>query len=140
MSEAIRASVAQWKIAAQWLERADGDLRIAEATLALDVDTIWGAAFHCQQAQEKMAKAVLIALGIEPPKIHDIEVLAQIVGRWHGALGGQIRDLAVLTTWYFAARYPGGLGDSLPSPDQVETTLDKLSKLRRQIDSLAPKV
>jgi HEPN domain-containing protein len=86
-----------------------------------------------------MAKAILIALGTEPPKIHDIEVLAELVDGCHAELGNRIRDLAVLTTWYFAARYPEGLEDSLPSSDQVKTTLDKLGMLRRHIDSLAPK-
>jgi hypothetical protein len=36
------------------------------------------AAYHCQQAAEKLVKAVLIYRGIEPAKSHDIDAL---VGR-----------------------------------------------------------
>src|SRR5437763_1628143 len=80
MSEAKRTDPRQWEVAQEWLDRADGDLRIAEILLSEAPDLPWGAAFHCQQALEKMAKGVLIAERVEPPKTHDIDVLGRLVG------------------------------------------------------------
>ncbi len=138
MTEASGRSVSQWLIAARWFERAEGDLRIAATILAHNFDTIWGAAFHCEQELEKLAKGTLIGLGIEAPKIHDIEVLANLVGQRNEAIVAQIRNLAATTAWHFTARYPGGLGEPLPSAEEVESAIEKIKELHRRIDILAP--
>src|SRR5438045_4656429 len=71
MTELKRTDPRQWEVALEWLDRADEDIRIVEVLLAKAPDLPWGAAFHCQQALEKMAKGVLIARRVEPPKSQD---------------------------------------------------------------------
>jgi HEPN domain-containing protein len=139
MSEAKRTDSRQWEVALEWLDRADGDLRIAEILLSKAPDLPWGAAFHCQQALEKMAKAVLIARRIEPPKTHDIELLGRLVGNQETEIGEKIRALTALTVWYIAPRYPDAMIEDIPSETDLLAALGKLREIRHQIDKLAPK-
>jgi HEPN domain-containing protein len=61
--------------ALRWLARADEDLRVIAVRIAQADPPLFSAALHCQQAAEKMAKAILIAATVPPPRIHDIEEL-----------------------------------------------------------------
>ena len=125
-----------WGEALLWLERADEDLRLAERILA-DIDFSASAAFHCQQAAEKMAKAVLVAFRADYPRIHDIAELGREVAVIHPDLGQQIADLSGLTDWYITSRYPGL--EYSASQEDTRFAVQKLKNLRQQINSLAPK-
>jgi len=138
MTEVKRTDPRQWEVALEWLERADEDIRVAELLLTNAPDLPWGAAFHCQQALEKMAKAVLIARRVEPPKSHDIELLGRLVGRHESELGDKVVALMELTIWYIAPRYPDAQIDAIPSEADLSWALAKLKELRSQIDELAP--
>ncbi len=125
-----------WAEANQWLERADEDLRLAEA-IAGDADFLASAAFHCQQAVEKMAKAVLVACQAEYPRIHDVAELGTAVAAVRPELGKSIAGLGGLTDWYITTRYPGL--EYRPSRHDVGLALEKLKELRALISALAPK-
>src|SRR5438128_5317254 len=62
----------------RWLDPARADLMAARNCLDGPHYLPEIAAYHCQQAAEKLVKAVLIHGGIEPAKSHDIDAL---VGR-----------------------------------------------------------
>jgi HEPN domain-containing protein len=47
--------------AAGWLVIAREDVRVAQACLMLDPPALGVAAYHCQQAAEKLAKGLLVA-------------------------------------------------------------------------------
>jgi HEPN domain-containing protein len=138
MSEAKRTDPRRWEVALEWLDQADGPLRIADILLSEAPDLPWGAAFHCQQALEKMAKGVLIAKRIEPPKTHDIELLGRLVGSRAAEIGEKISALSGLTVWYIAPRYPDAMVDDIPSQTDLVAAIAKLRELRLQIDKLAP--
>ena len=59
----------------QWLERAKIDLRSAEVVLAAKPPITEDACFHCQQAAEKVLKALLAYHGVEFGPTHQIERL-----------------------------------------------------------------
>jgi HEPN domain-containing protein len=113
----------RWAEAAQWLERADEDVRLAEKIVG-DVDFLASAAFHCQQAAEY-------------PRIHDIAQLGLAVAALRPELGKSVEELSGLTDWYVTPRYPGI--EYRPSRQEVESALQKLKALRRQIEAIAPK-
>jgi HEPN domain-containing protein len=125
-----------WAEALQWLQRADEDLRLAER-IAGDPDFLASAAFHCQQAAEKMGKAVIVAFQPTYPRIHDIGQLGLVVATLRPELGKSIAALSGLTDWYVTPRYPGI--EYRPSRQEVESALQKLRELRGQIEFLAPK-
>src|SRR5215216_4286063 len=97
------------------------------------------AAFHCHQAAEKMAKAVLIASNVAPPRIHDIARLGRLVAEQHAEIGAAITHLGRLSTWYVSARYPEDPFDLAPSEQDIRKALTELQLVRQRINSLAPK-
>jgi len=85
-----------------------------------------------------MAKGILIAKRIEPPKTHDIELLGRLVGSQEAEIGQKISALSRLTVWYIAPRYPDAMIDDIPSEADLRAAFAKLRELRLQIDKLAP--
>lgn len=126
----------QWREAERWLARADEDVRAAEALLDLASPEVDPAAFHCQQAAEKMAKAALIAAREPPPRLHDIDELGRRVQAHFPALGAPFEALGGITRWYVSARYPDAGGSPAPSATDVRDVLSQLSDLRRLIADL----
>lgn len=100
-----------------YLDLADQDTDAAP-TLAQSANRY--AAYHCQQAVEKLAKAVLLSLSIESGTEHRIDVL---VGRipddnpWKLRL----RPLDVYSPYATAYRYPtpGGRIAAAPQPERT---------------------
>lgn len=63
-------------IVAEWIERAEGDLRTAEREMRARKGPNYDAAcFHSQQCAEKYVKAFLVHCQIPFRPIHDLEVL-----------------------------------------------------------------
>jgi HEPN domain-containing protein len=60
-----------------WFEKADEDLRSAEADLAFDPPIQSDALFHCQQAVAKAMKGFLTAHDRPFHQTHDLDELAQ---------------------------------------------------------------
>ncbi len=95
------------RVAAQWVEKAEHDLRNAEHTLTLAEDCPFDTVcFHAHQCVEKYLKAVLTALGIEFPRTHDLTELNALLPPAIAA-GVDIADLAELNPHAVRARYPG---------------------------------
>lgn len=138
MNGRTQSNPRQWEEALRWLVFADDDLRAVDTLMAAASPPFRSAAFHCQQAAEKMAKATLVALGDASPKIHDLEELSGRVGELDPEMGGAIGKLANLTTWYMTARYPDMESDLVPSAQDIRSALTDLRALRQRIDLLAP--
>src|SRR5882757_2011988 len=67
---------------ASWLKIVDEDLRQVVNNLRGPLPSPAGAAYHCQQAAEKLVKAALVKVGLAFPKTHDRAalVIAALVG------------------------------------------------------------
>lgn len=99
-----------------WLVVVDRDVKAIRNNLYGPEPEPQMAAYHCQQAVEKLAKTLHIAAGMMPPKSHDIDVLVARLPTGH-PLAQRIAALAYLTAFISAPRYPGaGIFDD-PSPD-----------------------
>jgi HEPN domain-containing protein len=61
-----------------WISKADEDIEAAELCLTVGERMANVAAFHAQQAAEKLLKALISAAGIEPPRVHDLAVLSDL--------------------------------------------------------------
>lgn len=55
-----------------WLAKADDDLRVAGLVLSGGIGVEWAACFPAQQAAEKALKGVLVHLGVDFPKSHNV--------------------------------------------------------------------
>lgn len=109
-------------------------------TLAADPPMLDPAAFHCQQAVEKIIKALLIAAAVAAPRSHDIEMLAGKAAPFYPALEQQMLSFAHLTEWLTASSYPdlgGGLGEEIGG---VTDILLALREFRRRVAELVPSI
>ena len=96
---------------ARWLGHAQEDLDHAESTLASDDPIYRWVCVAAHQAAEKAFKAALIRAETEFPRIHDLERLQQLLPA-HSALRDVDVDLASLTEWSIAGRYPADARDA----------------------------
>jgi HEPN domain-containing protein len=110
-----------------------------EGASGLATPSLFGAALHCQQAAEKLAKAALIAFGTRPPRTYDVLRLAQMVQAVHSELGAEVESVAQVTTWYAASRYPDVPIDSLPSWQDIRWAQSRLQALHARLLALAPR-
>jgi hypothetical protein len=92
------------------------------------------AAYHCQQAAEKLVKAVLIYRGIEPAKSHDIDAL---VGRLPPAdpIRSALEPLGRFARYAVAFPYPGE--DLDPSPPERNDIADWITEIDTAIGAAA---
>ena len=89
--------------AAEWLKIADHDIRGAASLFEAG---LWpGAAYFCQQAAEKLLKAVVTEQELEAPRTHDLVELADLAGI---ELSEERRTfLTRLSDHAVRSRYPG---------------------------------
>lgn len=85
----------------EWMDIAEEDLDAARAMR--DTGRYLYAAFQAQQCAEKALKAVLQEKLAAPPKVHDLETLAEKAGLVESDLS---RRLRILSAYYIATRYP----------------------------------
>jgi HEPN domain-containing protein len=97
---------------ADWIEKAEGDWKVARRELAA-ADPVWHVVcFLAQQCAEKYFKASLEEANLAYSKTHDLVVL---LGQTKGLLPeleATRQTLAELTTFGVAARYPGIRADA----------------------------
>jgi uncharacterized protein len=108
------------KIVDEWLERVRRDLVIARKACEGDDAVPDQAAYHVQQAAEKLTKAALVALQKRPRKGHDIGEFAK---RLPVTFSYRERFLALarFTNFVWVHRYPGVEGTpSEPEPSAAE--------------------
>ena len=100
--------------AAKWLRYARDDLAAARE---LFDDALQGrvsfrnACYLSQQAGEKAMKSIFVALGIDPPRIHNLNALREALpSGW--AVRTVFPNLSALTVWAVEARYPADLPEA----------------------------
>ncbi len=91
------------KVISHWVERAEYDLETAKAML--DAGRYLYVAYMCQQAVEKLLKAIIAQQGKENLPIHNLNRLAEIAGIRNDLSAEQFNLLAELTPYSIEARY-----------------------------------
>ncbi len=96
--------------AEEWLFFARQDIRVAE--LALGDEIYHQVCFHGQQCVEKALKSTLVHLGQNPPRVHSIANLLELLpSDFVEKLPG---SLIRFDLFYISTRYPDALPSSLP--------------------------
>ena len=126
---------ARWEAVEDWLAMAQEDRRVAAMCLAMDPPMRGTAAFHCQQAVEKLLKGFLTLAGKRSRKTHS---LAQL-GAAAEASFPEIADLLAAARdwsgWAFDFRYPPRRSRRKPLPEE-----DELRRALVVIDALATRL
>ena len=132
MSEVDPAS--QRAEATAWLAKADEDLAAVRICLDAEPALLGVAAYHCQQAAEKLLKGLLVAAAIRFRKTHDLDELSEAAVSVYPDLEALLGDIRVRTYWGFAFRYPmpgeSDGGQEPPTAGEIEETLHHLAELR----------
>lgn len=121
--------------AARWLTVAAEDMRVARACLRMEPPAIGVAAYHSQQAAEKLLKGLLVVAAVEFRMTHDLDWLAGAVLPHYPELRDRLDVLRPLTLWGVAYRYPGPEPEPEPLPpsDDVAQVLDLLGELAARL-------
>jgi HEPN domain-containing protein len=125
--------------AAGWIATADTDLDAARRCLA-DPPNVAAAAFHCQQAAEKLIKALLVVLDIGYPRGrsgHDLGLAAAQIPSGH-ELRAAAEAFDAITDWSISFRYPADdplQEEPLPDPGEVAVWLQRVDAFRAKVAS-----
>jgi uncharacterized protein len=103
------------RVVSEWLQRVERDLRTARLCCETDDPMPEQAAYHVQQAAEKLTKAALVAARKRPRKSHQIGEFAK---RLPPSFPERARFLALdrFSDYAWAHRYPGEEGGRVPPP------------------------
>ena len=119
-----------------WLEKAEQDLRSAQADLAFAPPIMGDAVFHCQQAVEKALKAFLTWHDRPFRKTRDLVELGGLCVALDADLETLLRPAAPLTEYAWKFRYPGDA--SVPTPAESEAALTLASLVVQTISDRVP--
>lgn len=140
MSGSSPDKAAQWKEARRWFAIASEDLRVARLYMDADPPSRDAAAYHCQQAAEKLIKGLLVGVAAPFRKIHDLDELAsQAVGSYP-SLAADLNFCRPLTRWGTLFRYPAvdDEAELRPSGAEISEAVDRLTSIERVIRDLDP--
>jgi HEPN domain-containing protein len=121
------------------MRHAAEDARIARGLLHFDPPSLGGAAYHCQQAAEKLLKGFLVRDNIDFSRTHDLDRLGQAVAGRFPAMTLLVVSMRAWTTWGVAYRYPGEAEpEPEPTMEELIKALDLIAQLAAALRSLAP--
>ncbi len=95
------------KMSAEWVQKAEGDYRVAARESAAPDAVCDAVCFHCHQCVEKYLKAVLVEHDVDFEKIHDLEALMYVCKPFAPGLEKHREGLIWLTQFSVRVRYPG---------------------------------
>ncbi len=114
----------------RWIEKADHDLQTAEVALGLSRPITDTAAFHCQQAAEKLLKAYLFWREHDFEKIHDLRALSLECARFDPSFRTLLDRVGPLTAYAVRFRYPG---PDDPAVEEVRSALVVVREVRELV-------
>lgn len=93
----------------EWLDFAAMDLEAAQFLFDMRPVPVEIICYHCEQAAEKLLKAVLVAADIEPPKTHDLIQLCKKCAELDSAYEVLADACIELSPYGVQVRYPSDL-------------------------------
>ncbi len=116
----------------EWAAKAEEDYWAAEYLYKKSKKLSTIICFHAQQSAEKYLKALLIQCNIDPPRIHSLETLLDMVVSKIPELEEYRESLANLTPYSVEYRYPGIVADAKDAKDCIKM-IQELRKGFREI-------
>jgi HEPN domain-containing protein len=108
-------------ITSEWVLKAEADFATLQREIqVMDYPNYDGICFHAQQCAEKYLKARLCEAGSRFGKVHDLVVLLESSLKWEASWEEYREDLACLTEFAVAYRYPGECADKTAAYDAYE--------------------
>lgn len=111
-------------LAKAWLKKAEEDLKSARMLGESDDPVFATALYHCQQAAEKVFKAVLAFAGKPIEKTHNLGLLANLALELDPEFQSMLEVVDELTPYATAFRYPNEFYEEEPTRDQFEAAIN----------------
>ena len=92
--------------ARRWVQYAHWDMVDVQNNMQSDQIPHPIVCFHCQQAAEKMLKAVLVFHGQPPPRTHDLTAILRRLEPLVGSVEDVLPHAAILNPFAVEVRYP----------------------------------
>ena len=122
---------ARWEAVEEWLELADADRNAAETCISAGPSLRGIAAFHCQQAVEKLLKGFLTLAAKRSRKTHSLAELGAAAEASFPEIVDLVANAKGWSSWAFEFRYPPRRGRAKPLPDE-----DELRRALAVVDAL----
>jgi HEPN domain-containing protein/predicted nucleotidyltransferase len=120
-------------VVSEWLDEVQRDLFGARSCAHGQWAVLDRAAFHVQQAAEKLAKAALVAHRIRPERTHDIgEAVEQLPDGF--TLKGRFLALDRFSDYAVVFRYPGAPRPAVPSSAEVDAWVEEIEVLKTDFE------
>ncbi len=120
----------------KWLSKALEDLEMASVLIGQASPMVAGAAFHAQQAAEKILKGFLTWHDEPFRKNHDLSEIGRVCKEIDNSFAMAIDRVSSITPWAIESRYPGDW--ELPSPNRVIEAINDVRELLREVLSRLP--
>jgi predicted nucleotidyltransferase/HEPN domain-containing protein len=120
-------------VVSEWLDEVQRDLLGARSCAHGEWAVLDRAAFHVQQAAEKLAKAALVGHRIRPERTHDIgEAVQELPDGF--TLKGRFLALDRFTDYAVVFRYPGAPRPAIPSSTEVDAWVEEIEVLKTDFE------
>jgi uncharacterized protein len=126
---------ARWAAVERWLGVAERDRQAVTLLLSSDAELRGIAAFHCQQAVEKLLKGFLVLARKRSRKTHSLADLGAMAQASFPDIAELVAAAEGWSRWAVVYRDPGEQGDAPPEPDEEE-----LRRALAVIDALAARL
>lgn len=115
----------------EWVTKAEADYSTATRELnATESPNFDAVCFHAQQCVEKLMKALLIHLGVVPPRTHDLAELNRLLAPVSKEWSWPAQELRFLTRASVDFRYPGESADRGEATESLNIATRLRGKLR----------
>lgn len=123
--------------AARWLAIGEEDVRVSRGCLVLNIPAPGSAAYHCQQAAEKVIKGLLVVAGATFARTHDMDELVDLALVHYPNQKSSFEAVRRLTLWGVAYRYPGpeDVSEPVPTDAEIAAVLDRIEALAATLHS-----
>jgi len=131
---------ARWEAVDGWLAVAQEDRRVAAACIAMEPPLRGIAAFHCQQAVEKLLKGFLTLAGKRGRKTHALAELGAAAARSFPEISAFVAAAEGWSGWAVDFRYPSPRRRPKPPPqeDELRQALDVIDALAARLRAANP--
>ncbi len=110
-----------------WVDRAEEDFQLSNASIRRKQPLTYGATFHAQQCVEKYLKAILVFRQISFPRTHDLAALNRLCLKNGVQISFDEDDLDTLSAYAVEVRYPG----MQPSVDEAKEAIRMARNARK---------
>jgi uncharacterized protein len=128
----------RWEAVERWLAVAERDRKTVLACMAAHPPLRDSAAFHCQQALEKLLKGFLTLAGKRSRKTHSLSQLGAAAQASFPDIAELVAPAQGWTEWATAYRYPDEDGPPEPDDGEIQAALDIIGRLTARLQAERP--